>query len=236
MREVSSQASKKFHPVIFDGWSKTYQMWSRSGGICRLCRALCADELCPGCLRDLPRPSQQKSMLANCEVRAAYRYAGVIPGLVALGKYGGHLGVCRLLGQLMLREFSAGSPTEGALIVPVPMPWPRLLWRGYNHAAVMASVLGAGWRLPVHSAALVRRGWQPTQKGRRRQARLQNLRGGFRVASPIENREVWLVDDVCTTGATLIAASQALLDGGARRVLAWVLARREWSRTPPGMG
>jgi len=185
------------------------------------------------CLGDLPRPSRQESGLANCEVRAAYLYAGVIPGLVALGKYGGHLGVCRLLGQLMLREFPTKPPIDGAVIVPVPMPWPRLLWRGYNHAAVLASVLGAGWGLPVHPAVLVRRGWQPTQKGRRRQARLRNLQGGFRVTAPVENREIWLVDDVCTTGATLIAASQALLEGGARRVVAWILARREWSQTPP---
>jgi predicted amidophosphoribosyltransferase len=67
----------------------------------------------------------------------------------------------------------------------------------------------------------------PPQVGLRRAAREVNVRGAFEADGAVAQREILLVDDVTTTGSTLRACAEALMQGGARSVRALVVARAQ---------
>ena len=115
------------------------------------------------------------------------------------------------------------------LIVPVPLHFRRLVRRGFNQSAWLASALSRRSGRPAGLDALVRHKPTPTQGGRSAGERWRNVRAAFHVrpsrAADIENARIVLVDDVLTTGATLSACTRALKKGGAAHVSALVLAR-----------
>jgi predicted amidophosphoribosyltransferase len=125
-----------------------------------------------------------------------------------------------------------GEVLEGAdLAVPVPLHWRRRHARGFNQAEDLARGLG----LPVARAL---RRVRPTaaQFGLTTVGRLRNVRGAFAAPRrPFGWTRAWeprlrgacvvLVDDVCTTGATLGACAEVLLQGGVREVRALTAAR-----------
>ncbi|HYO13013.1 MAG TPA: ComF family protein [Thermoanaerobaculia bacterium] len=111
-------------------------------------------------------------------------------------------------------------------IVPVPLHWRRRLARGYNQAEWIARPLARSLGLPL-IPALTRRRATPPQTRLGRQDRLANLRRAFRARHPerLRGRDLLLVDDVATTGATLDAAATALKKAGAATVTALVAGR-----------
>lgn len=115
---------------------------------------------------------------------------------------------------------------ECELVVPVPLYWTRRLGRGYNQATAIARPLAAVLGLPLRHA-LRRRRPTPPQSRLPRAARAANLRGAFALvrAADCRGRQVLLVDDVTTTGATLEAAARCLRRGGVEAVVAITAAR-----------
>ena len=225
MPEVSDQPSKDFHPGKFDGWPLFGHLWRRLPGVCRLCCATTAGLLCSGCLADLVTPRERSRTIAGCAVAGAYEYRPPLSGLIGFAKYGGHRGICRLLGSLIASTLPRPC-SPSVVLVPIPMPWPRLLWRGYNHAEEIALALGRLWGCSVDRSLLIRQGWQVPQRGLSRDSRLANLRSAFKVHLKNKGLDLVLVDDVCTTGATMGSAASALLDAGAAQVSGIVVAHR----------
>lgn len=112
-------------------------------------------------------------------------------------------------------------PTPDTL-VPVPMWWPRRLWRGFNQAELLARRAGRQLGVPVRLLLSRRRGVR--QVGRRRSQRLRLGTTEIRARRPAPPRVV-LVDDVVTTGATARACCRALRAAGAREVYLLAVAR-----------
>ncbi|HTQ13947.1 MAG TPA: ComF family protein [Rhizomicrobium sp.] len=117
---------------------------------------------------------------------------------------------------------------EADVLMPVPLHRRRLWQRRYNQAALLAHRISRLTSKPVDALALVRikptpsQGEMPSAKARRR-----NVRGAFKVARPqaVRGRNVLLVDDVLTTGATASACARALKRAGARSVNVLTVAR-----------
>ncbi len=111
-------------------------------------------------------------------------------------------------------------------IVPIPLHRRREAARGYNQSALIARALAHHLDADQSLEPMIRVRDTPAQVGLDREARRRNVQGAFS-ADPLlcRGRSVMLVDDVCTTGATLGAAAEAALSAGARRVYAVVLAR-----------
>jgi ComF family protein len=102
------------------------------------------------------------------------------------------------------------------LVVPVPMHAARRQRRGYNQAALLAAALAAQQSLPFEPEAVVRHRETRTQVGLSRQERLVNVQDAFSAdPSRVAGRTVLVVDDVCTTGATLAACAEAIQRSGA---------------------
>ena len=114
--------------------------------------------------------------------------------------------------------------------MPVPLAAKRLRDRGYNQSEHLARALGRLVAKPVRIDALKRVRETPTQTALTPEARLANVAGAFRAAG-VQGSRVVLVDDVFTTGATLVAAAAALRKAGAAEVNAVTFARARPSIT-----
>ncbi|MBF0145642.1 MAG: ComF family protein [Magnetococcales bacterium] len=112
------------------------------------------------------------------------------------------------------------------LVVPVPLHPLRLVWRGYNQAALLAGALARRLDRPLVTNGLYRIKMTRPQTRLRQKERLINVRNAFTTHNDvIANRTILLVDDVFTTGSTIWSATRALKKGGARRVVIFCLAR-----------
>jgi ComF family protein len=197
--------------------------------------------LCPDCLRRIDRFAEPlcavcRQPLALGVAHGCGRNAASVSLLVAVGfhagplreaihalKYQGRHGIAATLAGL-LTPLLTPLLQEGDLVVPVPLHPSRERERGYNQSARLAAELAYLHPVEVVPAALRRTratAQQTTLSGTQRAA---NVRGAFEASPLVVGRRVWLLDDVCTTGATLGACAQALRQAGARQVLGAVVA------------
>ena len=115
------------------------------------------------------------------------------------------------------------------MIIPVPLHRWRLFKRRYNQATLLARELAHYSSRPLLINVLIRHKNTPSQQGKSRQLRQQNVNRVFNVArknlSLIKGKSLLLVDDVWTTGATLNACIKTLKKAGAKDVYVLTLAR-----------
>ena len=176
-------------------------------------------EVCDDCLR-LARPWQQG--------RAALVYDDNARKLILALKHGDRPELAAAAAPWMAR--AGGALLEQSdLLAPIPLHWFRLLRRRYNQAAALASALGRCSGISVCPDLLQRTRATPTQHGKNFDHRFQNVSGALRLhpkrAALVQGARVLLIDDVMTSGATLAAAAEACLAGGAAQVRVLTLAR-----------
>ena len=131
----------------------------------------------------------------------------------------------RPLARLTAEYLNTAMPEEaGVIIVPVPLSGARTRKRGYNQSELIARDLALLLDMPIETRALSRvRNSEPlsTLHGGLR-TRAENIRGCFAVTNPalVAGKNIFLVDDVTTSGATFTECARALKAAGARRILA----------------
>ncbi|NMC49361.1 MAG: ComF family protein [Desulfovibrio sp.] len=217
--------------------------------ICPACAESLApgrDGFCPRCGGRSPEPRPGSSLCPACRntpppfATVAFHgaYQGLLRDMILAFKFGKHPEHAGVLRDLLAGAFLRAAPDEGSLeagreapivpdlLVPVPLHPSRLAWRGFNQSLELARLLSRRLGRPIDARALVRiRDTRPqsTLSGPERQ---ENIRGAFKAdPSRVSGRVALLADDVMTTGATVEAASRALLEAGAVRVDVVVLAR-----------
>jgi ComF family protein len=164
-------------------------------------------------------------------------YHGELRSLVHLLKYEGMRPVARRLGVLLANSLEAfvesGSPM---LVIPVPMHRAKERLRGFNHAELLARAAitemrrrHPQWGLHLEMGLLKRVRVTVSQAGLTTHQRRQNLRGAFFAPHPerLAGRDVLLIDDIYTTGATVRACSRVLRNAGARSVRVATVARAQ---------
>jgi ComF family protein len=116
-------------------------------------------------------------------------------------------------------------PLKEYTVIPIPMTRTRKLLRGYNQSEVISNVVATTYKLPLELQTLTRNKTTTTQvRTKNRRARLSMQSDSFSASPSCSGKNILLVDDVATTGATLMAARKALLDAGARDVIALTIA------------
>ena len=194
--------------------------WLR-GPLCR-CALPCApdlprsdDALAPVCGRCLADPPPFLG------IQAALAYGHPLAPLVNRWKHRQQLALSRPLAALLA---SVAWLPDTDMVVPVPLHWRRQWQRGFNQAALLAATLARRQRRPLVNA-LRRRHDRAHQQGQSARQRRQAGSGVYQARGPLTGRRILLVDDVVTTGATVRAATRALLDAGADSVSVVALAR-----------
>jgi ComF family protein len=140
-------------------------------------------------------------------------------------KYSGLRVLAEPLAEMMWTAWLL-APVACDMIIPVPLHPARVRERGYNQSALLARALGNRLSIPVAETVIKRVRDTKSQVGLSRPERLHNMAGAF--AAPgriIGSPHILLVDDVCTTGATLEACAEVLMSSGAASVHALTLAR-----------
>lgn len=187
-------------------------------------RPLARGRVCPACRR--ARESAAPSLDA---LRSVGPHAGALRAAVHALKYEGVRVLAAPLAALMADTYALASPAVD-VVIPVPLHPRRIRRRGYNQAVLLAQGVAERLDLPLAEDWLRRERDTASQVGLTRTERWTNVHGAFRVvasadAAALAGRRVLLVDDVCTSGATLRAAAGTLRQAGATAVAALTLTR-----------
>ncbi len=163
-------------------------------------------------------------------VFSAVHYASPIQEAIHQFKYEATPHLHKPLAQLMREMWrDAEMPfSKGSLLVPVPLHRSRMRERGYNHSEMLAQQLAPHFAVELRPDALTRARATQQQARLNMQQRYENVAGAF-VAdlAIVRHKDIVLLDDVCTTGATLRECARVMYAADAKSVVAWTLARGE---------
>lgn len=162
------------------------------------------------------------------QIIVATRYnVGPIKQLVSLYKYDGFRGLAKPLGELIVcRLKSLNISFNDAVVVPVPLYIKRKNRRGFNQSELLARHISKQLSLSGGDALARNRDTVP-QVSLKKNQRTTNISGAFACVDRelVCNKNVILVDDVVTTGATLEECGKILKENGARKIIGAVIAR-----------
>ena len=118
---------------------------------------------------------------------------------------------------VLLADYLLLNPLPGEVLVPVPLHPRRLRERGYNQSVLLAKKLSRLINLPVITDCLIRvKEAKPQVRTTTVKERRKNVTGAFIChGDKINGKQIILIDDVCTSGATLEACATALKNNGA---------------------
>jgi ComF family protein len=169
-----------------------------------------------------------------CIAPLAYK-ATLVRDAIHAAKYHGHIRASEILGRAIapfiaedLADRRAFGTFTELYITAIPLHPLREKERGFNQSERIARVLAEAMGIPdCYRETLVRvRNTNPQARNRDRSERMRNMNKAFQVANTVDIRgkDILLVDDVVTTGATMRWARTALEKGGARNVLCIAVA------------
>jgi ComF family protein len=208
---------------------------------CMIC-SIEGKELCSGCfLTSIPSVTPRcyicnklmvdSAVCLSCRSRSRLRrvwslglYKEELKQLIWSIKYQRNRSAARMLGQYLAEKIQ--FLPAGTIVVPVPTATNRVRMRGFDQSLVLAEAFARARKLPFR--LVFRRINQIEQIGKRRSERMKQMQDSLILTNEnvIKDKNILLIDDVLTTGATLEAASALLRDSGAKHVDAAVIARR----------
>jgi ComF family protein len=215
---------------------------------CALCTHI-GSALCPGC-QQLLQDQPNEARCTHCHalltlddrclacsmhrlrlhgLRAYASYEGALRQCIHALKYDGQTRLAWPLGTLLAQTYRRyGMQADG--LIPLPLHSTRQKQRGYNHATLLAQACSEQLRIPINEELVVRQRATLSQVSLPIQQRYQNVSGAFSLSPIVTTRAILkrrliIIDDVCTTGATLEACAETLLSAGAQSVWGLVLAR-----------
>ena len=173
--------------------------------------ALCPNCASGGCVLDL--------------IRAACTYDDSARGAVLPFKHAGRIKNARFMSRAMIWALR-DTDISPDIVMPVPLAWRRLFHRGYNQAALLARPIAHVFGVPMDVDS-VHRLYRPDMGHKNAAQRAENIHGVFTVINPdkIRGRNILLVDDVMTTGATFSELRRVLVNAGAKSVYGVVFCR-----------
>lgn len=199
------------------------QLKLRTKGFCPSCGKIYESEIEPPyyCLqcRKIKRPWNRFGFFQ------AYKYP--LKDVILDYKFNGELGYSNLLQSLLIKAYEFHiAPHCPEMILPVPSHSKRLQERGFNQCVEISRALASYLSVPIQSKAILRIKPTLVQSGLTPKQRRRNISGSIKAESQIvKNKNVLLVDDIYTTGATLNACCSSLLRSGVNRIDVLVLAR-----------
>jgi len=200
--------------------------------------------ICSSCSEELPRlespycescglPLEEEGACPKCcnrpleidGIRSLFLHENLARDAVHALKYNNLKSLAKPLAQLMA-EYLESNPLPADILLAIPMHSKRMRKRGYNQAHLLAEELGRLMQLPVSRGTLIRTTDTPSQVSLGAEERRKNVAGAFHCKNQaFADKRMLLIDDVCTTGATLNACAITLKEAGAASVWGLTLSR-----------
>ena len=221
-------------PISF--WSSLLDLISpRTCVVCGQRLSVSEETICSKCNLHLPRTGFQLDSYENI---MAKMFWGQIPieratalfyyephaetaNILYEMKYKNHPEIGEVMGRMMARELQMSNFFEGIDgIIPVPLAKKRQRQRGYNQSHELAKGISEVTGLPIYNKVVRRNTFEGSQTSLGRWERNENVEQVFELkeASTVQGKHLLIVDDVVTTGATVIACAKELCKAGGVRI------------------
>ena len=196
---------------------------------CWEARVLYNQNICSTC----GKPVHSSPNRINCisesfpleKIRSVGEYEGVPRSYILALKYHRNIGLAELILPDLCRTIT-NSHFIFEMLIPVPLNKTRQRERGYNQVTIWGKLLGKMIDIPMDASVILRERNTISQVKLPAEKRSENVRGAFSVKSDIvSGKNILLLDDVITTGATLIECATVLKNAGAKQVSALTIAR-----------
>ncbi|MGG5179744.1 ComF family protein [Bacillus sp. MM09(2025)] len=186
--------------------------------ICPACgRAQSNDQLCQDCSRWKERLDSTTVLVKN---RSVYAYNDLMKDVLSRFKFRGDTALAELFKQDVQAIFKRSFSIKEPVLIPIPLSKERLNERGFNQSVILASLIGQPIQQPLVKIH------QSKQSKKKKNERLDQ-KGMFQInqTDAIVQRDVILIDDIYTTGATIYDAARILKEAGAKSVSSFTLIR-----------
>lgn len=238
-KEIMTRSQQVAHQMLDLLFPPTCSVCKKSGHV-----------LCPTCMGAIPllrppfcqhcsnlRLSPGSTLCWDCQrrpvrlsgIRTASSYQDPLRTCIHALKYDGTTRLAEPLGALLSQAYLLYG-MQADLLLPVPLHAERQRHRGFNQSYLLAEVCARHLGVPLYDSVLLRTRATTAQVHVSAGERQQNVAGAFLCTPPfatgaLHGRSIIIIDDVCTTGATLEACAAPLFAAGARSVWGLVLAR-----------
>lgn len=193
--------------------------------------------ICMNCLSDLSFLYDYQHLKDN---KTYYQIAGYVPIQGAFSAFqfdkGGKLQeiihhlkyknqpyLGTLVGEFLAKQINQCPFPSNAVLLPIPLHAKKLKKRGYNQTSMIAKGIAKVWNLPINENDFIRIKFTETQTAKTKEERQKNVENIFQLLNTIQNPVV-LIDDVVTTGSTLISACKTLYQNGVNDIYVVTLA------------
>jgi ComF family protein len=206
-----------------------------------LCRACFFDlpilhESCIQCAKTLPESEAKHLVCGKClqspppfdRTYALFAYQSPITKLIMELKFHECLVNANVLGTLMITAIKDKwyrNQTLPELLIPIPLHPKRLKKRGFNQALEIARPIAKSLHIPIDTQGCLRIKHTDAQAQLALKKRTHNMKNAFLIRGDYTNRHIAILDDVTTTGHTIMAFSKALKKAGARQIDVWCCAK-----------
>jgi ComF family protein len=155
----------------------------------------------------------------------------VLQNLIHHFKYKSFKNLAPILAEILIKYLSNLSlsmvKSQKSVVVPVPLHPRRERQRGFNQAKLIAGIVAKKFNWDLFEGLKRIKNNKPQVGLRDSEARVKNMAGCFEIQNPerVKNKDILLVDDVFTSGATMNEAVKILKANGAKRIIALVIAK-----------
>lgn len=163
------------------------------------------------------------------QIFASYKYEGLVQQCIKKSKYGPKYfaSLKRLINSAVTYASKCGSDWKDFVVVPIPLSKNRYRERGFNQAELIGLEICKQFGLKMDLAILNRQKETRVQFASNRVERFKNMSQAFAADQKrVSGKKILLVDDICTSGATLLEASKCLHAANCDQIKCFTLARR----------
>lgn len=204
---------------IFDGFN---ELLFPEEGICLFCGSEGEDiknYICNYCRDNMEYLNREVDLDSPYLGKAVYSlfYNEFIREKIYLYKYENYGYLYKPLGEILIKTIYEKNLTENIdIITYVPIHRRRKAIRGYNQSELIAKYVSKSLDIPLSREKLIRVKNTKPQNKLNRYDRIKNIEGVFKIVDSIEfeNKEILIIDDITTTGATIKECAQVLLEEG----------------------
>ncbi|MHC1741130.1 MAG: ComF family protein [Anaerolineaceae bacterium] len=220
------QAVDFLYPPVCAGCGAPGEIW------CQECNSkvhLISDSICQTC----GAPQSSKGICPNCKtspppftaIRSWAEFEGPLREALHRLKYKSDLALGYEF-SIPLKKIVLALGWDIDVVIPIPISKSHKKTRGYNQSACIARPLAYALHKPILETAVFRTKETKSQVELSREERFKNLQSAFLgISAKLLNMKVLLVDDITTTGATLISCSEALKQAGCSQIYCLTVAR-----------